>query len=182
MSNFPRPQKISLIGKIFPVLLLSARLAGAFEPPPGAKEVLLVLPDGFKVRAELARTPEEQSRGLMFRKGLKEERGMLFVFADAGEKSFWMKNTFVELDIVFLDKDLKAGKIFHRVTPSRSGQSDFEVSRVSAPARYVLELAGGVSRGHGLRPGSRIKSYFPAQKRQPGIRPVPAVSSSSKTN
>jgi len=173
MSNFPRPLKISML--VFPALLLWSRLAGAAE-------ALLVLPDGFKVRAELALTQEEQSRGLMFRKELKEEKGMLFVFADAGEKNFWMKNTFVELDIVFLDKDLKVGKIFHRVTPSWPGQRDFEVSRVSAPALYVLELAGGVSRRHGLKPGSRLGSSLHGEKKRPaGNRPGVAVSSSSKT-
>ncbi len=164
-----------------PALLLSVRLAGAFAPPAGATEAFLVLPDGFRVRAELALTREEHSRGLMFRKELKKDRGMLFVFKDDGEKSFWMKNTFVELDIVFLDKDLQVMKVFHRVVPSRPGQGDLEVSRVSAPALYVLELAGGTSRRHGLKPGSRIKGSFPPKQKRPGgNRPGVSVNVSSR--
>jgi hypothetical protein len=167
---------------ILPALLLVSRPAGAFEVPKGAAEASLVLPDGFKVRAELALTPEEQSKGLMFRTELREDRGMLFVFEDAGEKNFWMKNTFVELDMIFLNKDLKAGRIFHRVTPSSPGQGDQEVSRVSAPALYVLELAGGAARKHGLKPGSPLKISFPRPKQRPaGSRPDAAVKASSHT-
>ena len=101
----------------------------------------------------------------MFRKELKEDRGMLFVFSEAGEKSFWMKNTPIELDIVFMDKDLKVGKVFHRVTPSSPEQGD-DVAKVAAPALLVLELAGGTARKHGLRPGARFKIAFPPGKRQ----------------
>ena len=148
---------------LFLFLALSAGAAGAFEIPKGAGEAVLALPDAFKVRVELAVTREEQSKGLMFRKELKENRGMLFVFSEAGEKSFWMKNTLVELDIVFLDKDLKVGKVFHRVTPAGPERGD-DVARVSAPAFFVLELAGGTARKHGLRPGARLKISFPAGK------------------
>ncbi|HBW23479.1 MAG: hypothetical protein A2X28_07395 [Elusimicrobia bacterium GWA2_56_46] len=144
------------------LFLFFAAPAGALEIPRGASEALLVLPDGFKVRVELALTGEAQARGLMFRKELKEDRGMLFVFGEAGEKSFWMKNTFVELDMVFLDAGLKVGKVFHRVPPSRPGQKDFEVAGASAPASCVLELAGGAARRHGLRPGARLKISFPS--------------------
>ena len=143
------------------MLLLSAVPAGAFEIPECAREAFLALPDGFSVRAQLALTREEQTKGLMFRKELKQDRGMLFVFKEAGEKSFWMKSTFVELDIVFLDKDLKIGKVFHRVTPSIPGQGDSEVAVVSAPALCVLELTGGAARKHGLKPGVRLKINFP---------------------
>ncbi|MBI4800921.1 MAG: DUF192 domain-containing protein [Elusimicrobia bacterium] len=148
----------------FLLLLCSAVSIRAFEIPPGAKEALLVLPGGFKVKAELALTRVEQAKGLMFRKELKEDRGMLFVFADDGKKNFWMKNTYIPLDIVMLDRRLKVLKIFHRVIPARPGQSDLEVSRVSGPGRYVLELAGGTAKKRGLKPGSTIKISFPAKK------------------
>ena len=146
------------------ILLMNAAPVGAFEIPKGATEAALGLPDGFKVKVELALTPAEQEKGLMFRNELAGNRGMLFVFKEGGEKSFWMKNTFVELDIVFLDKDLKIGKVFHRVTPSKPGDSDLEVAQVSAPAFCVVELAGGAARKHGLKPGARLKITFPSGK------------------
>ena len=149
---------------LFLLLLLSARPVFAFETPKGAAAAVLTLPDGFKVEVELALTREEQSKGLMFRTELKQDRGMLFVFEETADRSFWMKNTFVELDIVFMDKELAVKKVFHRVTPSAAGQRDSEVSVVSAPARYVLELAGGAARKHGLKPGARLKINFPPSR------------------
>lgn len=134
---------------------------GAFKVPKGAVEAALVLPDGFKVKVELALTPREQAKGLMFRKELAADRGMLFVFKEGGEKNFWMKNTFVELDIVFMDKELKIVKVFHRVTPARPGQSELEAARAAAPAMNVLELAGGTARKHAVKPGARLKISFP---------------------
>ena len=147
--------------KLLFILLMSAAPAGAFEIPDRAVEAALGLPDGFKVKVELALTRETQAKGLMFRKELKEDKGMLFVFKEGGVKNFWMKNTFVELDIIFLDKDLKIGKVFPRVTPSKPGAGDLEVAQVSAPAFCVLELAGGAARKHGLKPGARLKISFP---------------------
>jgi len=151
---------------LLPLLLplCSAVSIRAFEIPPGAEEAFLILPGGFKVKAELALTRAEQAKGLMFRRELKEDRGMLFVFADGGERTFWMKNTYLPLDIVMLDRGLKILKIFHKVFPSRPGQSDLEVARVSGRGRYVLELAGGTARKRGLKPGSVIKISFPAKK------------------
>jgi len=144
--------------------------AAASDAGKSPAEAALTMPDGFAVRAELALTPDEQSKGLMFRTELKENRGMLFVFSEPGMKTFWMKNTFVELDIVFLDKNMTVGKVFHRVTPSRPGQDELEVARVSSPASYVLELNGGAARRHGLKPGSRVKTIFPpAIKKQPAV-------------
>ncbi|MEI7482914.1 MAG: DUF192 domain-containing protein [Elusimicrobiota bacterium] len=141
-------------------------LAGAFEIPKGAVEAALGLPDGFRVKVELALTPEAQEKGLMFRNELAGDRGMLFVFTEGSEKNFWMKNTFVELDIIFLDKELKVVKTFHRVAPSKPGQSDFDVARVGAPAFYVLEIAGGAARKHGLKPGASLKISFPPHKKK----------------
>jgi len=149
---------------IFLSLLLSAMPVGAFEIPKGAVEAALSLPDCFKVKVELALTPAEQEKGLMFRNKLDSDRGMLFVFKEGGEKNFWMKNTFVELDIIFLDKELKIIKVFHRVTPSKPEDLESESAQVSAPAFCVLELAGGVARKHGLKPGARLKITFPSGK------------------
>ncbi len=149
--------------------------AAAFEIPEEAGEAALGLPDGFKVKVELALTRETQAKGLMFRNELAGDRGMLFVFKEGGEKEFWMKNTFVELDIIFLDRELKIAKVFHRVTPSKPGESDLEVSRVSAPAFCVLELAGGAARRHGLKPGAKLKISFPpgpAKRANPHTTPT----------
>ena len=160
------------MSKLLLILLMTAARAGAFEIPKGADGAALALPDGFKVKVELALTPEAQEKGLMFRKELAGDRGMLFVFNESGEKTFWMKNTFVELDIVFLDKDLKTVKVFHRVTPSTPGQSDSEVATVGATAMHVLELAGGTARKHGIKPGTGLKISFPPAAKKSRIMPA----------
>jgi hypothetical protein len=140
--------------------LLLARAACALSVPAGAREAELLLPDGAKVTAELALTPEAQERGLMFRETLAADRGMLFVFPDGGIKYFWMKNTFVDLDMVYLDAAMKVVKVFHRVPRSAKEQPESEIARVSAPASCVLELASGVARAHRVRPGSVIRARF----------------------
>jgi len=148
------------------VLLHALLLAGlcsaaaALRVPPGAASAELTLPDGYRVKTELALTPEAQERGLMFRKSLAADRGMLFVFADPGEKSFWMKNTLIDLDMVFLDSGLKVLRVFHRVPRSREDQPESEVARASAPASLVLELPAGASRAHRVKPGSKLKISF----------------------
>ncbi|HBA60803.1 MAG TPA: hypothetical protein DCZ92_08290 [Elusimicrobia bacterium] len=125
------------------------------------KTAVLTMPDGSKVEVELALTPKEQERGLMFRESLAEDRGMLFVFKDGGVKTFWMKNTYIPLDIVFLGAGLKVTNIYHRVPRSRAGQPEMEVAKVSAPASYVLELAAGKARKCGLKPNLFIRSSVP---------------------
>lgn len=146
----------------FLALLLSGlcSAAAALRVPSGVSSAEITLPDGFKVAAELALTPEEQSKGLMFRETLPAGRGMLFVFADYAPRAFWMKNTLVDLDMVFMDEKLRVMKVFHRVPRSRSGQPDSEVARVAAPAGLVLELPAGEARAHGVRPGARLKVAF----------------------
>jgi len=140
--------------------------AAAVSVPAGASEAEITLPDGFKVKARLALTPGEHSKGLMFVTDLPQNMGMLFVFAEDGIKNFWMKNTFINLDMVFLSGEMKAGRIFHRMPGSFAGQPESEVARAGAPARFVLELAGGTARAHGLKPGSKLKVSFSAPARQ----------------
>jgi len=145
----------------FLAALLLCGPAAALRVPPGVSSAELTLPDGFVVRAELALTPETQSKGLMFREELARDKGMLFVFGVVEPKSFWMKNTFIDLDMVFLDSELKVLRVFHRVPRSRPGQPESELARASAPAACVLELAAGSARAHRVRPGSKLKISFP---------------------
>ncbi|MDA8130540.1 MAG: DUF192 domain-containing protein [Elusimicrobia bacterium] len=161
-----------ILALLLPALLCAADAPG-FRVPKDAAAALLTLPDGFKVTAELALTPGERERGLMFRKALAEDRGMLFVFSDGSLKTFWMKNTLIDLDMVFLDGEMKVVRVFHRVPRSYEDQPESEIARASSPAWCVLELAAGAARSHKVRPGSRLAVSFlgrekaPADKKQP---------------
>lgn len=133
----------------------------------------LKLPDGFSIDVRLAQTPEELAKGLMFVESLPEKSGMLFVFAEDGVKDFWMKNTLIDLDIVFLSLEMEVKKVFHRVPRSSAGRPESEVARVRSQARYVLELAGGSARAHNLKPGSRIQVLGVTKWTTPSAPPPP---------
>jgi len=100
---------------------------------------------------ELALTPEEQSRGLMYRKTLPEGQGMLFDFKRDQETSFWMKNTYVPLDMIFIRSD---GRI-HRIAENAEPLSERLVSS-NGPVRAVLEVVAGTTRKLGIAPGDRV--------------------------
>jgi uncharacterized membrane protein (UPF0127 family) len=105
-------------------------------------------------RAEIADTPEAWARGLMHRRFLKDDYGMLFVFAEEEIQSFWMKNTLLSLDIIFINSDGQVVDLFGSVPPCRSDPCPSYTSAL--PARYVLEIAGGQAEKLKLKVGDKI--------------------------
>lgn len=138
---------------------LSARLGlfallalSACNSAPAAPVVTVHSASGdAEVTVELARTREELSRGLMYRTELAEDAGMLFVFAGEAERSFWMKNTPIPLDILYIRDDGTVHSIAANTTP----YSEKNVPS-RGPARYVLEVPGGWAARHGVKPGDRV--------------------------
>ena len=113
-----------------------------------------VFPDGFTVDLELALTSEEISRGLMFRPSLPENRGMLFLFDQPRLPTFWMKNTLISLDLVYLDGTGAVVDVIADVQPCAADPCpNFPPSR---PAQAVLEIGAGVAAAHSLEVGSTI--------------------------
>ena len=104
---------------------------------------------------ELALTPEEHERGLMFRPRLRPDHGMLFLFAETSYQSFWMKNTLIKLDLVFLDEKGTVVDVIPEALPCTSDPCPQYTSR--APARAVLELAGGAAVVHRIGPGATLR-------------------------
>lgn len=109
-------------------------------------------------RVEIADTPEKHARGLMYRRCLEPGHGMLFVFADEEVRSFWMKNTLVSLDLIFLNGDKQVVDLFGSVPPCRADPCPSYTSAL--PARYVLEIAGGLARKLKLEIGDKIFVAF----------------------
>ena len=99
---------------------------------------------------EVARTPEEQAQGLMFRKSVPPDRGMIFPYDPPVQVSFWMKNTLVPLDMVFIGPDGKIGRIAANTTP----MSLDPVASID-PVSAVLEIAGGRAAELGIREGDK---------------------------
>src|SRR5262245_19968137 len=134
---------------LFPLLALSP------STPLGAAEkgtVEIATKNGVHAFAvEMALTPDEQARGLMFRRALPEGQGMLFDFKREQELSFWMKNTYVSLDIIFIRGD---GRIL-RIAENTEPLSERMIPSFGM-ARAVLEVVAGTTRKLGIAPGDRV--------------------------
>ena len=108
---------------------------------------------GIPVYVDVANDPEEQSRGLMFRKSMEWNNGMLFVFEDVKYLSFWMKNTYIPLDMIFVDKDLRIVDIKEDVQPCPLQEDICPSYPSKQPAKYVLEVNAGFIQQNGIRVG-----------------------------
>ena len=132
------------------MLTLALALAVAV-PTSGA---VCVTPDGTRVRLEVAVTDEEKQLGLMFRDTLAADHGMLFIFDTDGPQEFWMKNTFIPLDFVWLAPTGEVVDVRPNVQPCRADPCPSYGS--ARPARAVLEVGSGFAAAHGVRPGARL--------------------------
>lgn len=100
---------------------------------------------------EVAETPEEKARGLMFRTSVPERTGMLFPYPQASDITMWMRNTYVSLDMVFIRSD---GTI-HRIEAHTEPMSE-KVIAAGAPVTAVLELVAGAAARLGIKPGDKV--------------------------
>lgn len=128
--------------------------ASAPPAPDGPPRVVLDSPSGRRasVTVEVARTPAELERGLMFRERLGPDAGMLFVFPRTAEYDFWMKNTLIPLDMIFADAGGNVVGIVENAEPLTTTSRS-----AGAPSRYVLEVNGGWSAAHGVARGDRMR-------------------------
>lgn len=135
-------------------LLALFALLAPFETPRAAERSIVEIATKSGVHAfavELAVSDEERSRGLMFRRSLPEGQGMLFDFKRDDEVSMWMKNTYVSLDMIFIERN---GRI-RRVAESTQPESERIISS-GGPVRAVLEVVAGTARKLGIAPGDRV--------------------------
>ena len=134
--------------------ILAAAIVAACAGAPARPIVEVITQGGAIVRVpvELARTREELSRGLMWRDDLPRDAGMLFVFDHDAERAFWMKNTPLSLDIVFIDRAGKVLNVAENTTPFSTAPI-----RSAGAARYVLEVHTGFARRHGIRVGDAVR-------------------------
>jgi uncharacterized protein len=156
MPNMLRP----IAGALFVVLtafivLMAVRLPAAAD---GRAMVLATDPDRLTVQTrsgersfsiEIAKTPTERERGLMFRETMPDDHGMLFVFEDQRPVGFWMKNTVMPLDLLFISQDGTVQAVLEGEPFSEA------VISPGVPVRFVLELKAGTAAANHIEAGDK---------------------------
>ena len=135
------------------VLLLAALPAWALETFTTSELTILTAGGPQKFTIELALTDAQMEQGLMFRRSLAPDAGMLFDFKSPTAVSMWMKNTLIPLDMLFLDEHGRIIDIRERAVPL-----SLDIIAAKAPARYVIELNGGTVARLGIKPGDQVSS------------------------
>lgn len=135
------------------LLLLGAAWAAAQQAPRSDLGTLeIATRNGVRVfSVEMAVTDEQRSRGLMYRKELPEDHGMLFEFTPEQEVTMWMKNTYVSLDMIFIRKDGRVHRIVERTEPLST-----RVISSGGPVHAVFEVVAGTAKKLGIGPGDRV--------------------------
>jgi uncharacterized protein len=101
---------------------------------------------------ELAETPAEREKGLMFRQNMAADHGMLFDFDESRPVTMWMKNTLIPLDMLFMDGKGVVTQVKRMAKPE-----SLDLIPSNGPVRYVLELNGGSAERYGVRSGDRLR-------------------------
>lgn len=162
------------------VFLTLGASASCSQPP--VESIRFRNPDGSQspyLAFEVAATVTQRNVGLMYRKEIPEEWGMLFLFADEKPRAFWMKNTYVPLDIIFLDSTWRVVSVQADAKP---------LSPVSlpssAPAKYVLEVRAGKAKLWGIAKGSiaEVRGDLPTAEPMHGWTASSQNSSESHNN
>jgi len=147
---------------LFFILLLSfpcCTLAANDQAPPGL--IPITIPGGTIIHAELADTPQQHAEGLMYREHLDADRGMLFIFLQAQAWTFWMKNTKIPLDIIWMNEKKQIIHMEQNVPICTRTDDSCPQYRPNEGALYVLELAGGRTESLKLQRGSKLQFRVP---------------------
>ena len=142
----PRKKKLRAL---FFGLFLTSTVACRSEP-----SIIISTKAGKELafQVEIADTPEKRELGLQYRRELNEDRGMIFLFPNERPLSFWMKNTPIPLDIIFIGSDRRIVGIVQETVPFSLASLS-----VAAPSQFVLEIKGGLSRQEGIAAGDAVR-------------------------
>ena len=138
---------ILIIGLLIP--LIASVTACQAEP-----RVTITTKDGRTVSfvVEIADTPSKREMGLQYRRDLAADRGMIFLFPAESQQSFWMKNTPLPLDMIFINRERKIVGIVEQTVPF-----SMDPRSVTAPSQFVLEINGGLAKRHAIKAGDVVR-------------------------
>lgn len=127
--------------------------------PGGNASATFLVDGGVNVSLEVSDTPEERRRGLMGRRSLPRNHGMVFVYEEEAPRSFWMKDTYVPLDMIFIDGEGRVLNVEH--ASPQPGAADSELRRYGSDgeARYVVEVCRGFANRSGVGEGTRVEFH-----------------------
>lgn len=140
---------------LLPALIAAAGCSHSAPPPPREQRPEVVLqPAGdpsVRVKVELARDPQEQARGLMYRDHLEPGWGMLFLNGSPRHQTFWMHNTYIPLDLIFIAADRRVLGVVESAEPLTD-----DARSVPGESQFVLEVPGGFCARHRIGPGTPV--------------------------
>ena len=142
------PRALTAVLAVFATLTAAAGATPVCDPD---QIEILAGPGSRTFAIEIADDPDEQSRGLMFRPALPADAGMLFIFEPPRPANFWMRNTMIALDMIFIDDTGRIESIAERADPYSE-----RVSSSQGDVRAVLEINGGLARALGIGPGDQV--------------------------
>ena len=147
--------------RIYASLVLIVYLTSQALAQPCSNAIVKVRGDwgAIRIRVEVADTQADRAQGLMNRERLAERSGMLFIYPEPQSVSFWMRNTFIPLDLLFLDKAGRVRHIHHRAKPL-----DETLIFGGDNVLSVLEINGGLAKKMGIVPGAELQSPLLPQK------------------
>lgn len=142
------------------MLVLAACTQHPATPPPAtpapvASGPRIVLPDRTAISVEIAADDATREQGLMYRDQMPQDHGMIFLFPQSGDYPFWMKNTLIALDMLWIDDAHRIVHIASNVPPCKADPCPSYPPNASA--KYVLELNAGVAGKHGLKNGDVLR-------------------------
>jgi uncharacterized membrane protein (UPF0127 family) len=128
---------------------------GGTSPARASQPAVILEPPGHppaEVTVEIASTGRQIQRGLMYREYMPPEHGMLFLMREERVHSFWMRNTLIPLDMIFIGKDMKVAGVVANAEPLTDTSR-----RVNAPSYWVLEVNGGWAAAHHVQAGTPVR-------------------------
>jgi uncharacterized membrane protein (UPF0127 family) len=131
------------------LLIVTGTMAGS---APAERLTIETSRGAHVFQVEMAVTPEQQRTGLMYRRSMPADAGMLFLYDNGSQVTMWMANTFIPLDMVFIDQSGKITRIVERTVPQST-----ELIGSNGPVRAVLELNGGTTSRLDIRVGDRVR-------------------------
>lgn len=146
--------------KFFLILLFLAGPAHAFQdgkPQDLPREALVIQTASgtYEFRVQIAKTPDQQRTGLMFRRSMPDDEGMLFPYRFPTQPVFWMMNTYIPLDLIFIRSDGTIARIVPNATPMSQ-----ELIESGGYVNGVLEINGGLAEKLGITAGDKIRHPF----------------------